>query len=254
MSCRQLAKHLRAGVRLAVAAAKLDASSGMKRLVGYVTPSSVGIAEAVAHCRARLLPAMVPSVVVALDALPLLPNGKVDVASLPEPAFGSGAGEEDYLAPATELERALQEVWGEVLGAEEPISAGADFFAAGGTSLLAIRALAGMRSAAGVAHLPPTLIHTHRTIRAVAAAIEELACSLEAQGPAVPVPIEARDWPDSVRPLSASQEQMWALHKADPGSSAYNMPVVLESVGGRLASEHVQAALNFVARRHEALR
>jgi hypothetical protein len=224
----------------------------MKRLVGYVTPSSVGIAEAVAHCRARLLPAMVPSVVVALDALPLLPNGKVDVASLPEPVFGSGAGEVDYLAPATELERALQEVWGEVLGAEDPISAGADFFASGGTSLLAIRALGGMRTAAGVAQLPPTLIHTHRTIRAVAAAIDELACSPEAQGPAVP--IEARDWPDSVRPLSASQEQMWVLHKADPGSSAYNMPVVLESVGGRLASEHVQAALDFVARRHEALR
>jgi hypothetical protein len=224
----------------------------MKRLVGYVTPSFVRTAEAVAHCRARLLPAMVPSVVVALDALPLLPNGKVDVARLPEPAFGSGAGEDDYLAPVTELERALQEVWGEVLGAEEPISAGADFFAAGGTSLLAIRALAGMRSAAGLAQLPPTLIHTHRTIRAVAAAIDELACSPEEQGPVVP--IEARDWPDSLRPLSASQEQMWVLHKADPGSSAYNILEVLESVGGRLASEQVQAALNFVAHRHEALR
>ena len=235
-----------------MAAAHQDASAGVKRLVGYVTPASVNPAAAIAHCRGRLVPAMVPAAVVALDALPLLSNGKVDVASLPEPVFGDGADQEEYAAPATEMERVLQQIWADVLGMEEPMSVTADFFASGGTSLLAIRALAGMRSAAGMAQLPPTLIHTHRTIRAVAVAIDELACSPEAQGPAVP--IEACDWPDSVRPLSASQEQMWVLHKADPGSSAYNMPVVLESVGGRLASEHVQAALNFVARRHEALR
>lgn len=242
-------------MRQAVAAAQLDASTGVKRLVAYVTPSSVNTAEVIACCRARLLTAMVPSAVVALDALPLLPNGKVDVASLPEPVFGSGSGEDDYVAPATELERALQEVWGEVLGVDEPISATADFFAAGGTSLLAIRALAGMRSAAGVPELPPTLIHTHRTIKGVAAAIKELASSPHAQGSAQhAVAIEARDWLDSVRPLSASQEQMWVMHKVDPGSSAYNMPIVLESEGGRLAAEHVQAALGFVARRHEALR
>ena len=62
------------GVSQAVAAALVDAS-GQKRLVGYVSPSTVEAVSVVAHCRSVLVPAMVPSVVVCLDTFPLLPNG-----------------------------------------------------------------------------------------------------------------------------------------------------------------------------------
>ena len=123
------------GVEQAAASALSDAS-GAKRLVGYVTPASVDPAAAAAHCRSRLLPAMVPSLVVALEAFPLLPNGKVDVKALPAPDW-SAAGAGAYVAPASELEAAVQRVWQEVLGwpEGEPLSMTADFFAAGGTSL-----------------------------------------------------------------------------------------------------------------------
>jgi len=79
------------GVSQSVATALTD-PSGQKRLVGYVTPSSAEPAAVIAHCRTLLLPAMVPSVVVPLDEFPLLPNGKVDVRSLPAPDWSGPAG------------------------------------------------------------------------------------------------------------------------------------------------------------------
>jgi thioester reductase-like protein len=73
------------GVVQAIATALLDPIHNQKRLVGYVTPGNVDPAVVRSHCRSMLVPAMVPAVVTALDAFPLLPNGKVDVKSLPQP-------------------------------------------------------------------------------------------------------------------------------------------------------------------------
>jgi acyl-CoA synthetase (AMP-forming)/AMP-acid ligase II len=65
-----------AGVSQAVAAVAA-APDGSKRLVGYVTPGGVDIGALLAHCRSQLVPAMVPSAIVALDTFPVMPNGKV---------------------------------------------------------------------------------------------------------------------------------------------------------------------------------
>lgn len=81
------------GVSQAVATALMD-PSGQKRLVGYVAPGDVDAATVAAHCRSVLVPAMVPSVVVALESFPLLPNGKVDVKSLPAPDWSGAGGSE----------------------------------------------------------------------------------------------------------------------------------------------------------------
>ena len=93
--------HWPAGVKLAAAKAVPGPIPGSKRLVGYVTPASVDSAAVLEHCRARLITAMLPSALVPLDAFPLLPNGKVDVAALPPPPE---PGPEDcYAAPADEV-------------------------------------------------------------------------------------------------------------------------------------------------------
>ncbi len=118
----------------AVAVALTEPMLGAKRLVGYVTPGTVDVHAVLAHAAKLLLPAMVPSAMVALDAFPLLPNGKVDAKSLPAPDWGA-AGAEEYVAPSGEVEAVLQAVWTAVLGRNEPLSVMADFFAAGGTSL-----------------------------------------------------------------------------------------------------------------------
>ena len=125
------------GVAQAVASAVVDPVIGAKRLVGYVTPASLDGAAVTAQCRSRLVPAMVPSAIVALDAFPLLPNGKTDMAALPVPDFARLAENEvEYVAAATDTERCLQQLWGELLGAKEPISTIADFLTIGGTSML----------------------------------------------------------------------------------------------------------------------
>ena len=182
--------------------------SGALRLVGYVMPSTVDTAAATAHCRSLLVPAMVPSLIQTLDEWPLLPNGKVDIRSLPAPDW-TAAGAEEYVAPASELEATVQRIWQEVLGrsADEPLSVTADFFAAGGTSLQVFRVTAAMQQALGLAAVPATLLHMERTARAVAAAVADM---MGVQQPTVQ-PIATHAWPDATRPLSANQEQMWLL-------------------------------------------
>jgi acyl carrier protein len=55
-----------------------------------------------------------------------------------------------YVAPATELEAALCNIWGELLGVER-VGTADDFFKLGGHSLLAIRMLTRVRQQLGVA-------------------------------------------------------------------------------------------------------
>ena len=121
-----------ASVQLAVALVLKD-PTGSQRLVAYVTPASIDPATAAADLKARLPAHMVPSVVVPLERMPLLPNEKVDRKALPAPDWGAGAVEE-YVAPASELEAQIQAVWQEVLG-QQRISTQADFFSVGGNSL-----------------------------------------------------------------------------------------------------------------------
>ena len=64
-------------VELAIALVRSD-PGGAQCLVAYVTPAAVDTAEAIAAVRPRLPAHMVPSVVVPLQRMPLLPNGKID--------------------------------------------------------------------------------------------------------------------------------------------------------------------------------
>ncbi|HSR97176.1 MAG TPA: amino acid adenylation domain-containing protein, partial [Kofleriaceae bacterium] len=85
---------------------------------------------------ARSLPAyMLPATFVRLDELPLTPNQKIDRKALPEPA--AVPEPEARAAPASELARALADVWRELLRVEpDPRRT---FFEQGGTSLQLVR-------------------------------------------------------------------------------------------------------------------
>ncbi|MDB9524607.1 non-ribosomal peptide synthetase [Oscillatoria sp. CS-180] len=82
---------------------------------------------------------LVPSAFVQLDVLPLTPNGKVDVRSLPAPAIESP--ETHYVAPRSEVETALADIFAQVLGVEQ-VGIHDDFFELGGHSLLATQLVA----------------------------------------------------------------------------------------------------------------
>jgi SagB-type dehydrogenase family enzyme len=77
---------------------------------------------------------MVPQHIVLLDSLPLTSNGKIDRKGLPLPASAV-----DHLAPETDLERVIAEVWQEVLQLES-LSTNRSFFELGASSIHMVQA------------------------------------------------------------------------------------------------------------------
>ncbi|MFH9074927.1 non-ribosomal peptide synthetase [Streptomyces alboflavus] len=136
------------GVDRAVVIARDGHGTGRaEQLVAYVVPSATGgagPAELRGFTAERLPEFMVPAAVVPLDALPLMPNGKLDRAALPEPEFTAGR----YRAPRTPREETLCRLYAEVLGVDR-VGVDDDFFALGGHSLLAARLLSRIRSELG---------------------------------------------------------------------------------------------------------
>jgi amino acid adenylation domain-containing protein len=112
------------------------------RLVAYLV-GDISWPELEAWLRRSLPGYMVPSAVVTLDELPLTPNGKVDRAALPSPTWGGQISERR--PPRNAIERALVELWRDVLGLTD-IGVDDDFFSLGGHSLLGARLLARVRA------------------------------------------------------------------------------------------------------------
>ncbi|MDR8412889.1 amino acid adenylation domain-containing protein [Nonomuraea sp. 3-1Str] len=216
-------------------------------LVAYVvTTPAAGAAGPPGHPAGLLdhvagwLPSfMVPRAVVALDALPMTPNGKVDRRSLPEPE-GPVAGRGGR--PRTARERQVAKIFGDVLRIGD-IGADDDFFALGGHSLLATQVIARLEAAGTT--VPLRTLFGHPTVAGFAATLEGLPA--EPGRPPVPRP------PGTLPPLSAAQERLWFLHRLDPGDASYNMYVV-RRLRGPLDPEALRRALTALLARHESLR
>ncbi len=99
--------------------------------------------EIQAYLRQRLPEYMVPSSFVVVDGLPLSPNGKVARAALPVPAQVSVAPHTAFAPPSNPVERAVAELWQELLGIER-VGIDDNFFESGGHSLLALKLFAEM--------------------------------------------------------------------------------------------------------------
>jgi acyl carrier protein len=123
---------------------------------------------------------MVPSAFVALDALPLTPNGKVDRKALPEPGAGRPALSGEYVAPETEVEEILAELWSRVLGVET-IGIHDSFFELGGHSLKATEVLLRVRELFGV-DVPVHRLFERPTIAGLAVAIADELLARAADG------------------------------------------------------------------------
>jgi len=114
------------------------------QLVAYFVPAggtSVDI-EALRRFLLERLPVfMVPAAFVAVEAMPRLPNGKLDRRAL-KPSAGQVQQSRAYEAPSTGVERAIAAIWSEVLGfAVEEIGRSTHFFEVGGDSLAAARVM-----------------------------------------------------------------------------------------------------------------
>ena len=220
------------------------------RLAAYVVPRDGGALEAEAlraHLAGSLPAAMVPSAWTFLDALPLTANGKVDRRALARivPQTEARAAS---VPPRNDVEKALAEIWSSLLGFDElvEISVFDDFFALGGHSLLAARLPKRIHEKLGV-DLPLRVIFQQPTVAGLAAAIE---AELLRGGTAI---VASRAEERTRAPLASSQQRLWFLYRLEPGSPAYNIPVVLR-FSGPLQPACLSAALAEVVRRHAALR
>jgi amino acid adenylation domain-containing protein len=139
------------GVDAAAVVARKD-GSGENRLCAYIAARSrAGLSMADIRLRllARVPEYMVPSTLVRMDELPLTPNGKVDRATLASLDDAGAERGEDYAPPQTETEKALADIWAEILKVEE-IGINDDFYTLGGHSLLANMILARIEDVLGV--------------------------------------------------------------------------------------------------------
>ncbi|WP_407638812.1 amino acid adenylation domain-containing protein [Allokutzneria albata] len=165
---------------------------------------------------------MVPTAVVAVPEFPVSANGKLDRDALPLPLRGA-APTGEVLAPRTDLERRLAEVWCDVLGLEE-VSVDRGFFELGGDSLLGIQ-MVSRANARGMV-LSPQDVFQSRTIAALAALVES-------RGPARAAVAVERDpellewartrYPDAEDAYPATGMQQRALDAMlrEPGSGVY---------------------------------
>ncbi|GAB1640211.1 amino acid adenylation domain-containing protein [Krasilnikovia sp. MM14-A1259] len=221
------------GVAEAVVVAR-ENRPGVRRLVGYlVAPADVDVDTVRAGVAAELPDHMVPAVLIRLDRLPTLANGKLDRAALPAPDPGAGAARR---APRTPHERTLGEIVAAALGLST-IDVEADFFALGGDSIVAMQVV-GRARAAGL-RLTPRQVFAERTV----ARLAEVAT---VTGP------DADTAGDGIGAFPLTPVMRW-LSEIDGPIDGFNQSAVVQVPAG-LGWAPLLAALQTAADRHDLLR
>lgn len=156
-------------VRQAAAVVQSDDAGG--RLAVYVVVhGEAPSAEELRRATADRLPAyMVPANFLFVNALPLLPNGKLNRAALGQVQILTGQTQA-VTAPRSDAEAALVPLWAELLDLDQ-VSVTDNFFSLGGHSLLATRLVSRIRDFIGV-ELPLPEVFLHPTIAEQALIIE----------------------------------------------------------------------------------
>ncbi|MCY1045105.1 non-ribosomal peptide synthase/polyketide synthase, partial [Corallococcus sp. bb12-1] len=224
---------------------------GDRRLVAYLVARAGEALPSVSELRrwaGRKLPEyMVPSAFLAVPAIPITSNGKVDRKALPDPDGARPELEREFVAPRTALEQALASLWAQVLRLEQ-VGLHDNFFELGGHSLLATQVISRVRESLD-ADLPVRELFVAPTVAELAARIELLrAVPSVAQTPLLP---QARD--GRAFPLSFAQQRLWFLDQMEPGSPFHNIATAVR-MDGPLDVAVLERCFQHLARRHEALR
>jgi len=144
-------------------------AAGETYLVAYVVPAENSATNSeLRQFLSEKVPAyMVPTAFVALDALPLTPNRKLDRRALPIPDQVRQDSRSEFTAPRSAIEQALANIWQEMLAVEQ-VGVHDNFFELGGHSLLAVRLFAVIEKKFGK-RLPLATLFQAPTVAQVAA-------------------------------------------------------------------------------------
>lgn len=239
-ACRQVAVIVR------------EDKPGDKRLVAYVVfheGKEASDKELRTHLKLSLPDYMVPQTFARLPKMPLTPSGKIDRRALPKPSSEPQAtSDADYVAPRTESEKLLSELWKQALGLPR-VSVTDDFFALGGHSLLASQILARLKRDRGVTLSFRKLFE--------APTIEKLAPFIDAAGPvaanSAPAGVPKRQGSGNA-PASFLQQRLVLLEEMEPSTRlSHNLPAAWRLVGA-LDVKVLERCIDEVCRRHETLR
>ncbi|HWU91263.1 MAG TPA: amino acid adenylation domain-containing protein, partial [Kofleriaceae bacterium] len=210
-----LAEH--AAVREAIVAVRDE------RLVAYLVARDPDAKPAAGdlrrHLRAKLPDIMIPAAFVALDAIPLLPNGKIDRARLPAPGGGHRAAPQ-VAPPRDELEAQLAAIFCSVLDVSA-VGVTDSFFDLGGHSMLAVRVLAEIQRRFDKT-LPLIALFRSQTV-------EQLAMLLRAEGVAMPTAATASAAPTASTAPAASTAPISATA---PAASTFGL-IPLQPAGAK---------------------
>lgn len=232
-------------IKEAVVLARTNAG-GDSFLCAYIVPAQNSPVPAMAELKkylAQSLPEyMIPVYIVKLESMPLTANGKIDRNRLPEPEMVSSSV---YEAPTNDIERELTKIWAAVLGiAQEKIGVKDSFFDLGGQSLKATLLIARVHERFAVKLLLTDIF--------TAPFIQELAARI---GKAKPEhfhgiePAEKKEY----FPMSPAQRRLYIVHRMSPGSTSYNMPLMV-IMEGELDVSRLETAVRLLINRHDVLR
>ncbi|KAJ5413867.1 non-ribosomal peptide synthetase [Penicillium cosmopolitanum] len=205
-----------------------------------------GIRDRLRVALQAVLPAyMVPSRIRVLDRMPLNANGKVDRRVLATKALGdvAGPGPREVVAARNDVERALCEEFGHVLGLEVGITD--NFFTLGGHSLMATRVVSRINQRLNV-----TITVREVFDAPLIADLAERAARALGATPYVPIPRTQLSGPIM---QSFAQGRLWFLDRLYPDSTWYLMPFATR-LRGPLQLSALNKALQALEERHEPLR
>ncbi|MCP5053032.1 MAG: amino acid adenylation domain-containing protein, partial [bacterium] len=208
-------------------------------LCAYVTTGATVTSEIESYLKDKLPAYMVPSRIVPLEEIPRTPNGKIDYKALEN----LEEKQEDYIAPANDIEQKLRELWAGVINAER-IGVTDNFFALGGNSLNVLKLIARVFKEFKVL-FPLGDIFNNPTIREQA----QLITGGKTEEYSAIQPVEEKEY----YPLSSAQKRLYVLQQMDDRGTGYNMPGVME-LEGELDHGKLRNILLALIKRHESFR
>jgi len=150
---------------------------GRNRLAAYLIADDGMSSSAIrSFLRERLPEYMIPSDFVMVDALPLTPTGKVDRRALPLPDRTRPDLDSTFVAPRTDTESLIANLWSQILGVEQ-VGVYDNFFDLGGHSLMATQILSRLRNIANV-EIPLRAMYETPTVANLAEAVEAATSNL----------------------------------------------------------------------------
>ncbi|MGE5557193.1 MAG: amino acid adenylation domain-containing protein [Bacillota bacterium] len=236
----------------AVVAAR-EGSGSEKYLCAYlILNEEIGAPELRAYLAKSLPDYMIPSYFVKLEKIPLTPNGKIDRKALPEPdkTIHTDAA---YEPPGDAVEKALADIWQQLLGLER-VGVYDDFFEIGGHSLKAANLAARIHKEFRVA-IPLREVFLTPTVRGLAAYLRN--ATAEAHHEIKPLRVSEDNtyaaYPPGCFPTSSAQRRMFIVNQLEGDGITYNLPATL-IVKGRLDLARFIEAFQTLIERHETLR